>query len=160
TALALILSAASSAPAFAVNRNQDGTVTLWIREARGIDGANAKLAALGVRARAVQVTAGCQTPAGAPAALRAALRRAQRPLVHTSWAHVQVFARARINPREIPAGHTLVLPALRVGREVRLAQWQSVHGGAPHCFPFPAAAKVTGPPAAVQGVICRLGGAV
>jgi hypothetical protein len=157
-ALALVLSAASSSPAFAVSRNHDGTVTLRIRAVRGILGANARLAELGIRARAVQVTADCRPPAGAPAALRAALDRARGRLVHANWARAGVIAEARIDPRKIPAGHILVLPALRVGREVRLAPSHAVRGQVPGCFPFPPAAAAV--PTKTQGVICHAGAAV
>jgi hypothetical protein len=62
TALALALGAASSSPAFAVNRNHDGSVTVMIERIDGIPRANRKLALLGIRARAVQVAQGCDSP--------------------------------------------------------------------------------------------------
>src|SRR5258708_7483409 len=54
--LALVLSAASSPPAFAVSRNADGTYTVSLQKLAAIHGANARLAALGIRARLVEVT--------------------------------------------------------------------------------------------------------
>ncbi len=69
TAAALVLSAASSPPAFAVNRNSDGTWTVSIQKLAAVHGANAKLAALGIRARLVVVTQGCAVKALPPAAV-------------------------------------------------------------------------------------------
>src|SRR5215468_457819 len=57
--VALVLSAASSPPAFAVSRNSDGTYTVSLQKLAAIHGANARLAALGIRARLVVVTQGC-----------------------------------------------------------------------------------------------------
>src|ERR1700761_6545512 len=48
---ALLLSASTSAPAFAVTRNRDGTVTVNLMRASGIEGANKELAAMGARAQ-------------------------------------------------------------------------------------------------------------
>ena len=53
TILALLLSATTSPPAFAVNRNHDGTVTVKLSKLSGVAGANQKLAAIGVRAKIV-----------------------------------------------------------------------------------------------------------
>jgi hypothetical protein len=50
TAVALVLGAASASPAFAVTRNHDGTVTVWVKRSSGIAGANAKLHQLGIKA--------------------------------------------------------------------------------------------------------------
>jgi hypothetical protein len=51
TAAALLFSASTSPPAFAVTRNPDGTVTVNLMHSSGIAGANEKLAAMGVRAQ-------------------------------------------------------------------------------------------------------------
>ena len=51
TVSALLLSASTSAPAFAVTRNRDGTVTVNLIRPSGIAGANKKLAAMGARAQ-------------------------------------------------------------------------------------------------------------
>ena len=72
TAAALVLSAASSPPAFAVNRNSDGTWTVSIQKLAAVHGANADLAALGIRARLVVVTAGLHRQSAS------ALRRCRR----------------------------------------------------------------------------------
>jgi hypothetical protein len=48
-ALTLALGAASSPPAFAVTRNDDGSVTVQINELQALPQANAKLTAMGIR---------------------------------------------------------------------------------------------------------------
>jgi hypothetical protein len=53
TILVLLLGATTSPPAFAVNRNADGTVTVKLIKLSGITGANRRLAAIGVRAKIV-----------------------------------------------------------------------------------------------------------
>jgi hypothetical protein len=58
-AAALLLGASTSAPAFAVTRNPDGTVTVSLKQPSGIAGANRTLAAMGVRA---QIAAQAKTP--------------------------------------------------------------------------------------------------
>jgi hypothetical protein len=101
--LALVLSAAGSSPAFAVTRNHDGTVTVWIRRSAGIAGANAKLRELGIRARVMtQVPAGC-TNAIANAPLTTVVAPAQsNTIANAHWT---------IDPRRVPRGQTLVLTA-------------------------------------------------
>jgi hypothetical protein len=131
TALALVLSAASSSPAFAVTRNPDGTVTVWVTRVGGILGANARLAELGVHARAVQVTAGC-TPARANWIARNA--KVQRVL--TPGRMQALIVKARFDPKRIPAGHTLVLAAARAGLAPSVAPVHLVRGPAPGCFPL------------------------
>src|ERR1700753_2366411 len=50
-ALAFVLGGPPTTAAFAVTRHDDGTVTVSIRRASGIAGANAKLRRLGIRAQ-------------------------------------------------------------------------------------------------------------
>jgi hypothetical protein len=131
TAVALVVSAAGSSPAFAVTRNNDGTVTVWIKRIDGIAGANARLEALGVRARAVAVAAGCKPPPGftvKPGRLIAA------PKVHGNWTRDRQVVIARFDPEKIPSGRTLVLPAVRAGKEVRIDPVRAVPGAAPPCL--------------------------
>jgi hypothetical protein len=52
-AAVLLFGATTSPPAFAVNRNPDGTVTVKLIKLSGVGGANRKLAAIGVRAKIV-----------------------------------------------------------------------------------------------------------
>jgi hypothetical protein len=134
-ALAIVLGTTSTTPAFAVIRNADGTVTVRIARASGIATANARLAALGIRARAVAVASGCtnvptlhgrawrigQTPNGTPRAMRLA----------------QTYvAQARIDPRKIPPGRIEVIPAWRVHDRIVLATPRAVRGAAPDCLPW------------------------
>jgi hypothetical protein len=108
-ALALVLSAGSAAPAFAVTRNHDGTVNVVIRRADAIAAANARLSALGIHAQAVQVTSACGT---------AIVSKQVIPSGNVAVKQVPIAAQARkalisarINPGKIPAGRTLVIAA-------------------------------------------------
>jgi hypothetical protein len=53
TTAALIFGVTTSSPAFAVTRNPNGTVTVWLAKLSGVPGANHKLATMGVRATIV-----------------------------------------------------------------------------------------------------------
>jgi PPE-repeat protein len=57
TAVAVLVAVSGAAPAYAVTRNSDGTVSVKLMSITGVDGANHALASLGVRARFVQVLA-------------------------------------------------------------------------------------------------------
>jgi hypothetical protein len=97
TTLTLALGATTSAPAFAVTRNHDGTVTISIQRYNGIAGANARLQQLGIRATVMsQAPAGCRTWTismhGAPPP--------SRQIASSRWT---------IDPSQVPAGRTLVL---------------------------------------------------
>ncbi len=129
TALALVLSAASSPPAFAVSRNSDGTVTVTLQKLAAIHQANATLAALGIRARLVEVAPGCTVKALPPAAL-AAMRLAKSM---TGRAAPQV-AIARLDPSKIPAGKTQVIPTYRIAGTVHVEKGHLIQGQAPVCF--------------------------
>jgi hypothetical protein len=99
-AVALVLGASATAPAFAVTRNNDGTVTISINRASGIAGANSRLRQLGIRAQVMQhAPAGfrctstvVQPEQGAPAS--------ERYIAKVHWT---------IDPRRVPAGRTLAL---------------------------------------------------
>jgi hypothetical protein len=52
-AVVLLFGATTTPPAFAVNRNPDGTVTVKLSKLSGVGGANRTLAAIGVRAKIV-----------------------------------------------------------------------------------------------------------
>ena len=103
-ALALVLSAASSPPAFAVSRNPDGTVTVTIHQITAIPRANARLAGLGIRARLVEVAPGCTVKALPPAAV-AAMKLA----TSMAGSAAPQVAIARLDPRKIPAGKWQVI---------------------------------------------------
>lgn len=95
--LALVLGATTTSPAFAVTHNHDGSVTVRVLRTAGIAGANAKLHALGIRATVLpQVPVRCGD-------LPTAGRGAPAPQGNFSG------ARWTIDPRRVPAGHTLML---------------------------------------------------
>jgi hypothetical protein len=128
-AVALVLSAASSPPAFAVSRNADGTYTVVLQKLAAIHGANAKLASLGIRARLVEVTTGCTVKVLPPAAVHAmALAQSM-----AGKAAPQV-AITRLDPRKIPPGKTQVIPAYRVAGTVHVETPHLLKGAAPTCF--------------------------
>jgi hypothetical protein len=136
TAIALAIGAANTTPAFAVTKNPDGTVSVTINKLAGVAGANQRLAQMNVRAVAVPVVAGCEG-APPPAAMRAILL-ARAAAVHGGT--------VRIDPRQIPAGKSLVLAA-GSGR-VNIAQLRPGKSWtAPSCF-----RGVVGP------VVCSAGG--
>ncbi len=117
-ALTLAFTAASSPPAFAVTRNHDGTVSVKIMRLEGLRGANARLAAMNVPAKLVQVSAACaQPPLPTPRGLK--------------WR----LARAQLRPARIPPGRTLVIVVRRLGRAVRVAPGHLVAGPPPSCLP-------------------------
>jgi hypothetical protein len=94
--LAFVLGGASTSPAFAVTRHQDGTVTVSISRASGIAGANAKLRRLGIRAQVMrQVPVRCGD--GRPAPI------ASPPPGGFTGAHWVIY------PSQVPAGRTLAL---------------------------------------------------
>jgi RNA polymerase sigma-70 factor (ECF subfamily) len=127
--LALVLSAASSPPAFAVSRNADGTYTVSLQMLAAIHGANARLAALGIRARLVEVTTGCTVKALPPAAVHA-MQLAQSMV---GRAAPQV-ATARLDPRKIPPGKWQLIPTWRVGGTVHVETAHLMQGQAPACI--------------------------
>jgi hypothetical protein len=139
-ALALVLSAASSPPAFAVSRNSDGTYTVTLQKLAAIHGANQKLAALGIRARLVEVTQDCTVKALPPAAV-AAMKVAQSM---TGKAAPQV-AVAKLDPRKIPAGKWQVIPAYRVAGTVHVQKGHLIQGQAPACI-----STIVAPPCQVR----------
>ena len=113
-AVALVLGATTTSPAFAVIRNHDGSLTISIERASGIAGANAKLNQLGIRAQVMQhapagwrcTSAGAQQGQGAPApsqVVRASQSAGVEPTRSIANAHWT------IDPRKLPAGRTLAL---------------------------------------------------
>ena len=152
TAAVLIVSAASSAPAFAVSRNADGTVTVLIRRIEGISGANERLHKLGIRVQAVQVAAGCSNIPPALALVHAAASgkvQVIRPgAIERFWRKGNVIVTAKINPGKIPAGRTIVLPAAAsfAGKPARVITVAG-RGAVPACLPIL-------PPAAIAQLVC------
>jgi len=137
--VAVIVSAASSAPAFAVTHNRDGTYTVQLHSLNAIGAANRTLRGMRVHAEFVAVNAGCKAGAVSWSSARAT----------PALAHARLLAAAaRLDPRRIPAGGTLVIPAMRVGHDVRV--WQvtvnsRVVGGSPACLPPPCPTHIVAP---------------
>ena len=129
TAAALVLSAASSPPAFAVSRNSDGTVTVILQKLAAIHGANAKLAALGIRARVVVVSTGCTVKALAPADVHA--MQLARTMAGRAASQAAI---SRFDPKTIPPGKIQVIPAYRVANTVHVATAQLIQGRVPVCI--------------------------
>jgi hypothetical protein len=133
TAVALLLGAASSSPAFAVNRGRDGTVNVVIRKLEAFRQVNQRLSALGLKAQFVHLAAGCGAPP--PAVMASWLARSN---AHVGSVTVkQGFVNARFNARKIPAGQMVVVAAWRQGREVKVSTSRIARGSAPGCFPVP-----------------------
>jgi hypothetical protein len=113
----LALTANSAAPAYAVVVNRDGSVTLTIDQLIGVRAANARLAALGVPARAAIVEAGCAAKGvrvrfpprgprnGLPEPWIAGMLRPEKS--HPGFGGLGMV----IRPAGIPRGDTLLLTA-------------------------------------------------
>jgi hypothetical protein len=128
-AVILVLSAASTPAAFAVTGNSDGTYSVVLKRLTGIKGANERLAALGVRAKFVQVMAGCR--AGLPPAAVANLRTPGQVLIHSSRV-------TRIDPRKIPPGRMVMIVSWAKARSVHVAKLgAAVTTAAPDCVAGP-----------------------
>jgi hypothetical protein len=157
TAAVLVLTAAGSSPAFAVTTQPNGNVSVVIRRIEGIPGANRRLAQLGIHARAVRVADGCQV-LPPPGTLRAVpittlVRNGRR-----NWIGNRISTlRAEIRPAQIPSGRTLVIPAVRAGRVVRLVRGRAIPGAVPACLPptVQVWSRVKG--GVVQTIACRGG---
>ena len=100
--VALVLGGGTASPAFAVTKNHDGTVRVEVFRSAGIAGANAKLAALHVRAKIVQVPA-------------------DRCAMSGSAGSSTYRAQAKLDPGSIPPGQTLVIASRPAGGKIELA---------------------------------------
>jgi hypothetical protein len=126
TAMASTLTATTSAPAYAVTENPDGTVSVTIHDIIGITGANAKLAALGVRARALTFGPDC-TQQEHPGLTHP-------PAPGTMAVSSSTPDEVTFRPSAIPVGDTLVLAA-KVADNGRVAvRIGLVLSPAPSCF--------------------------
>ncbi len=102
-AVAIVLGAASTSPAFAVTRNHDGTVTISIERASGIAGANARLHQLGIKASVMpRAPLNCTPTISHPPGTQSTSAPSQdtREIANAHWT---------INPRQIPKDSTLAL---------------------------------------------------
>ena len=138
--VALVLSAASSPPAFAVSRNADGSYTVSLQKIAAIHGANARLAALGIRARLVVVTQDCTVKTLPPMEVRA--MALARSMAGKAAARA---ATARLDPAKIPPGAWQVIPTYPVGHSVHVDKGHLIQGKAPACI-----STVVAPPCQVR----------
>jgi hypothetical protein len=119
-AVLLTLTASTSPPAYALVVNPNGTLTLTINELIGVNGANAELARLGVRARIARVESGCGDRGHF---IRVQWPHTGPPPVEPEKLHSGLSGlRMIIHPSEIPPGDTMLLTA-RLGH--------TTHQGAP-----------------------------
>lgn len=131
--VAATLSSGGSTPAYAVEVHSDGTVVLTLDEIVGVEGANAQLSKLDVKATIARVEAGC-TQTGVIDHSRggaAAIHNIVQPS-HTG----ETGVRWTINPAAIPPGDTLSLSAQRLeGSTSNLAAYRIAlyQGAAPSC---------------------------
>jgi hypothetical protein len=133
-AAVIVLSAASSSPAFAVTTHPDGTVSVVIHRIDGIAGANRRLAQLGIRVRAVEVDSRCQASV-APALRQVTIVSFKRDR-HAGWiGGVEGGVNARIHPAQIARDRTLVIAAVPSKGQVRLVRGRAVRGAIPGCLP-------------------------
>ena len=119
TVAVLALTASSTPPAFAVTDNNDGTITVTLREISGLSGLNAEFARMGVTARAVPMSATCPTK-GFGNAMPAGTNFDTYTLT--------------IDPRYIPDGYTAIVAATQTASgRVELVQ-AAVRPPAPTCL--------------------------
>jgi hypothetical protein len=141
TAAALLVGTAGTSPAFAVTKNRDGSITVSISRIAAIPGANARLRALGYRARLVPVRAACGlSRIGPPGASPRGLGGAPPPGLPGApppGPRRQILRGARFNPHRVPPGLLLVIPAWRKGRRILIRPAHMIRGQAPPCLPLP-----------------------
>jgi hypothetical protein len=140
-AAVVVFGAASTSPAFAVTTHSDGTVSVVIHRVDGIQGANRRLAQLGIRVRAVQVNAHCQAVV-APALKKVTIASFRRER-HSWVAAVNGGVNARIRPAQIARDRTLVIAAVPSQGQVRLVRGRAVRGAIPGCLPPAALLRAT-----------------
>jgi len=156
-AAVIVLGAAGSAPAYAVTRHSDGSVSVTIRRIDGIRGANQRLAQLGIRARAVQIAGGCQATVS-PALRKVTIATFVRVHRVVRLSGSDGAAWTRIRPAQIPSHRILVIPVFRSGTLVRVVHGRVVRGTVPNCLPPAAMLRSASRGARVQ--ILRCGPAV
>jgi hypothetical protein len=145
TAAVLALTATSTPPAFAVTDNNDGTITVTLREISAVSGLNAEFTRRGLNARAVPFSATCPVK-GYANALPAGTT------LDNSFT-------ITIDPRMIPDGYTAVVAATQTASgTVELTQG-AVPSPAPSCFSteVPTRIPLTGPiPPAIKAEIRKI----
>jgi hypothetical protein len=131
-AIVIALGSGGNTPAYAVVRNQDGTVTVTIRELVGVEGASRKLESLGVPVRVAGPQAGCITRRGAFHPDRVSPDLTHRIATFTGPPGV---ATVIVAPNAIPAGDTLLLAAHRSSARSIAFSASLYRGAAPSCLP-------------------------
>ncbi len=144
TAAVLALTASSTPPAFAVTDNNDGTITVTLREISGVAGLNAEFARRGLNARAVPFSATCPVKGYANAL--------------PAGTNLDTFT-VTLDPRMIPDGYTAVVAATQTASgTVELTQG-AVPSPAPACFSteVPTQLPLKGPvPPAIKAEIRKI----
>jgi hypothetical protein len=129
-------SGSRTSPAFAVVRNADGTVSVTIAELAGVEGADDRLAALGVPARVVRSQRSCPTR---PGQFKAARLSAAQALAISRLAGPAGTAAVVIDPAAVPAGDEVVIGARSLPQPSGSAavglETQVYEGAAPPCLP-------------------------
>ncbi|MEV0676877.1 hypothetical protein AB0I60_10160 [Actinosynnema sp. NPDC050436] len=121
------LTALMSPPAYAVTRHPDGSVTVTINDIKAVDPANEKLRELGVRARAVPMTADCADIDGT------------RTYQGADWDFPSFSGNTVTLPARIPEGHTVLLSVTDLpDRGTGLGITVPIEDPAPSCVLDPA----------------------
>jgi hypothetical protein len=123
----------SGTPAYAVTSNGDGTITVRIREIVGIEGANAKLAALGVPVRVVTVEPNCPAVGEGSTPDRVSPERQ-----HTIMSLIGTpgIASVKVTPAAIPSGDTLVIGARQLDAGAIAMSGALYRGPGRSCLPL------------------------
>jgi hypothetical protein len=117
-------------PAYAVTSNGDGTITVRIRDVVGIEGANAKLAALGVPVRVVPAEPDCPA-VGTPD--RVSPERQHTILSLIGPARI---ASVKVTPAAIPSGDTLLIGARQLDAGAIALDGALYKGSGGSCLPL------------------------
>ena len=132
-AIAGTLVATSGAPAYAVTKNPDGTITLAVYQTSGIAGANARLRQLGDKqVVVVPVKPGCPSPGSLPAPAMSG--RGHRITTETG---ISRNGSVTVNAQGIPAGDILVVGVQTSGQSSAGAA-ALTSPPAPSCISLPA----------------------
>ncbi|SMD04379.1 hypothetical protein [Lentzea albidocapillata] len=115
----------SDSPAYAVTKNADGSVTVSIRDIKGVDGANAKLHEYGIGAKAVPMSRDC-----------AELDETKMDLLGDYvLPRVADDGSITMSPGDIPAGYTVLLGISNMpNRDTGLGFTGPIRNPAPDCL--------------------------
>jgi hypothetical protein len=135
-ATAGVLVAEAGTPAYAVTTHPDGTVTLAVKQATGVSGANARLHQLGDRVVVVPVEPGCPGIDSLPAP-------AVRPTHISGSTKVGRDGSVTVNAKGIPAGDILVVGVATNahaanGTTYSMSDARLISPPAPSCVSLPA----------------------